>query len=125
MRFRPKRALYAIMLAALVSACMSTAAYEAMLDGWVGRHVDALVQEWGPPQATHSYEDGRRSLQYRERTIQHVPPVTAFNPYSARDTILFPGTVRELACITTFEADAQGIVRSWKWRGNDCAIEGN
>lgn len=116
------RTLALALPAIALAACASSAAYEKMLNGWVGKPVDALVQEWGPPQATHTYEDGRRALQYRERATDFQPPVTAPSPYTVRDEVIFPGSMRELVCITTFEADEHGTIRSWKWRGNACAI---
>lgn len=120
---RLRTALFAALLAVLVAGCASTAAYEKMLDGWLGKPADALVAEWGPPQATYTYDDGRKSLQYRERSTHTVPPVTGYNPYGVQDNTLFSGYTRELVCITTFEADAGGIIRSWKWKGNACAVD--
>lgn len=121
LRFVP-RALLAVLLAVFVTGCASTAAYEKALDGWLGKSADSLVAEWGPPQATYTYEDGRKSLQYRERSIDSVPPVTGYNPYGVRDTTLLGGYTRELVCVTTFETDAGGVIRAWKWKGNACAI---
>lgn len=110
----------ALLLGAAVAACASSAEYERAVSVWIGRHADALVAEWGPPQATYTYEDGRRALQYREREVRQTDPVTALDPYSMHNRVIFPGSVRELVCVTTFETDPGGIVRSLKFSGNAC-----
>jgi hypothetical protein len=113
-------ALAALFLAAAVAACASSADYEKAVAVWIGKHADALVAEWGPPQATYTYEDGRRALQYREREVRETAPVMGFDPYTMRDRVIHSGSVRELVCVTTFETDPGGIVRTVKFRGNAC-----
>ena len=110
----------ALLLAVAVAACASSAEYERAMSVWIGRHADTLVAEWGPPQATYTYEDGRRALQYREREVRQTDPVTGVDPYSMRDRVVFPGSVRELVCTTTFETDPGGIIRSFRFSGNAC-----
>ena len=112
---------FAVALA--VSGCASTEAYERMLDDWKGKHVDRLVDAWGPPNATHTFEDGRRTVQYTERTTRFIPPVSAGNPYLLGNGLAFPGQVRELVCVTSFDIGLDGIIRAWKWRGNACAVD--
>lgn len=106
-----------------LSACETTEGYEQMLNTWLGKPVDRLVEAWGPPQASYTYGDGRRSLQYSEKSTRYYPPMTSYDPYSGRQTTVFDGYARDMSCVTTFEADAQGIIRSWKWHGNSCVAK--
>jgi hypothetical protein len=39
----------------LLSACATTANYEAILRTWVAQPVDRLVMAWGPPQSTYLF----------------------------------------------------------------------
>ena len=109
-------------LAVLVAACASTEAYEEVLQGWVGKHTDELVEAWGPPQSNYEFRDGRRVLQYVEVRTRYLPPTTSYSHRTGNREILFDGYFSQYSCITTFEAAVDGFIRSWKWEGNGCAI---
>ena len=125
--------LKSVAILAVLAGCETTAAYEAKLQLWVGRHVDELVRAWGPPNGTYTFRDGSRVIQFaRERTVS-VPGQTTLRPILApatggsggSRTIYVEEHVSEphllaFSCETTFDVDAKGVIRAWRWRGNDC-----
>lgn len=106
-----------------LAGCAMSQAYETMLNGWLGKPADALVRAWGPPQSSYTYGDGRKTLQYSEKETRYYPPMTTYDALTGHDVVVFDGYSRNLTCVTTFEVDAGGIIRSWKWHGNDCSAE--
>ena len=123
----------AVLLFLLLAGCATTEAYEKVLQGWIGSHVDDVVRAWGVPQGSHTFKDSSRLIQYVRSRAVAVPRHSARRPV----VIAAPGTrtgtrlefieepvidPRMLAftCETTFELDKAGIVRKWRWRGNDC-----
>lgn len=111
------------LLLAAVAGCATTPKYEAMLERWVGMPEDTLVRAWGPPDRVY---DGRsvRTLTYHRGSppvapgaaqVYYASPV-GMRTASAAGT---PPMALNSACITTFEV-AGGVVRSWRWQGNDC-----
>ena len=116
------RILCAALLMSAAASCASTEAYEKALQQWVGKHVDALVTAWGPPQGSHRFEDGHQVIQYVDRRTQYQRPWTTYNSETGNREIIDEGYFHEFTCITTFETDTAGIVKSWSWKGNGCAI---
>jgi hypothetical protein len=140
------RAAAPILLGALLSACATTAGYEAVLNTWVGDTSDHLVAVWGVPQQSFRTRDGGVILQY-QRTGQIVlPGVTTYHPvttynngtvnsttsngtqidgsYNGTSTTYVPQTsdpiVIPQACATRFTVDASGRITNWSWQGNAC-----
>lgn len=115
----------AIAIAAILSACATTANYEKILQSWVGSEEIDLIRKWGPPQ--QSYETGgSKFLVYSSRQNVYMPGTapsyqttvignTAYtNPIGGT-----PAYNIGMACVTTFELANNKIV-SWQWRGNAC-----
>lgn len=82
----------------VLAGCASRAPQIAA--SWQGRTLDEVVAVWGPPTASHTFDDGRRVISYRSRDI-----ITGFNPYA-------PYQRRVIDCDTTFVADARGVILS-------------
>jgi hypothetical protein len=123
----------ATMVAGL-TGCATTENYSAILQSWIGAHVDDLVLSWGPPQASFDLSTGGKVLQYEESRNVYVPgvsystPVTTYQPglygalipsttYVQQQT---PGENHTYSCKTTFTADKNGVIYDWRWEGNDC-----
>lgn len=121
----------AVLCGLVLTACATQAKYEAMLETWVGKHVDELVLSWGPPQGAFDLSDGRKIIEYREeRTIQMsgrtyttsnttygLRPQDNRTTYSTHTT---PGHGIDLSCKTRFTISKNGIIAKWSTEGNDC-----
>ncbi len=119
------RKFAAIALVALATACATTEAYDKILQSFVGRHVDQLVVAWGPPQASHTFKDGRRIVRYFRSETVHIPETRSMRRSAASASGLgsvFTSPAHNLSysCRTTFDVDASGTIAAWKREGNDC-----
>ncbi|MBI4694793.1 MAG: hypothetical protein HY749_12305 [Gammaproteobacteria bacterium] len=117
-------------LAALTAGCATTANYEKILNRWMGRHVDDLVMEWGPPRQTFRLSSGARSLEYvRSRSVMspsstYTETETRYEHGKKRKVRIehtTPGHEVHLHCRTIFLADASDILVRWSHEGDDCA----
>ena len=59
-----------------MSPCATTAKYEAVLNTWVGHHVDELVSSWGPPVAAFPLSQGGAVIQYSNARAVTLPGQT-------------------------------------------------
>lgn len=118
------------------------AAYEAGLNGYVGRSVDDVVIAYGVPGSTFTLTDGREVLQYAtERTV-----TSGGDSWTSWDTVRRTrsfrepdGTVRQvvdeeqvpvqrtnpivtrnLRCVLRFVVKPDKTVESARWDGNAC-----
>jgi len=71
---------------------------EETLKTWVGSTEAQLIQSWGTPTSSHKLLNGDTVLQYDDRT--NVTSVWY--------------------CKIDFILDNKGIVKSWRWEGNNC-----
>ncbi len=119
------RKLAAIALVALATACATTEAYDRILQSFVGKHVDELVVAWGPPQASHTFKNGKRIVQYfRSRTV-HIPETrsvrrSATSPTGYASVVTSDAIDLTSSCRTTFDVDPDGTITAWKRKGDDC-----
>jgi len=136
---RMPSSLLALIIAAMVSACASTAGYEAMLATWVGAPEAALISRWGPPDSVYDMGASGKVLTYvRSSNFQWggyttTTPVTTYHSgnisgdvnanYSGTSTTYVPTTTPvyniQQKCTTRMTIQ-NGIVRSWAWEGNAC-----
>lgn len=97
-----------IVIAAVLTACATTAGLEKSLNAWVGAEEANLIRAWGPPVESHE-ADGRKFITYvRERP-------TAAPIYRTAHTV-GPAI---LSCTIIFETKDSKVV-AWSHRGTDC-----
>jgi len=135
-----KRLLILFLLTLSLSACASTAKYEAQLNTWVGQSEDALVAAWGVPNKEYRFGDAKKAISYvRKDTIQtggftSIEPQTTYyegtienKPYSGTSTTYTretePVRTYKLFCKTSFVINKNGIVESWQHEGNNCVSQ--
>jgi len=144
-RFIMNKKWFFIPLIIVLMGCATTANYEKILTSWVGTHADNLVSSWGPPQGSYTLSDGSAVIEYvQSRNVQGggytytVPKTTyhygsasaygsggsAYGTYSGYSTTYVNKTTPTYnihkTCKTTFNVNSQGIITSWRWRGNAC-----
>lgn len=115
--------ILAVIPVLLLAACATTVRHEAALAQWVGKPLDALVLEWGPPQGSYTLRDGRQVIEYRQQQIVRRPGWGRSMLHSPRIFYLLDEMDDEYSlrqCSTRFIVDAQGIIQQWAWDGNDC-----
>jgi hypothetical protein len=127
---------------ALLAGCASAERYEAILDSWIGVHVDRLVVRWGPPQDSFTLSDGGSVIEYTSRRTEQIgghtitTPVTNYHTGAVRDadgvsrpysgtstsyvTTTTPVSTLHFWCRTRFIVAADGTITSWRASGNDC-----
>ncbi|MDR1044388.1 MAG: hypothetical protein LBP33_04615 [Candidatus Adiutrix sp.] len=103
-------------------------AYRGLLESYRGRHIDRLVELWGPPQASHTFADGQKLYSFSRTRRQYgsVQPVIGLG-FGRRHVFGFgaysPGGeayVRDYSCETRVNTDRQGVILGFSYRGNDC-----
>jgi hypothetical protein len=98
--------LASLLAALLVSACVSPAKYDSMLQSWVGKSEDALVTKWGPPRSSATLSTGERVMEWVDQSS-----------YTTQSRTEAP-----LVCTTRFTVSTKGTITSWSREGNYCAI---
>ena len=117
--------LFALMLLWSLAACATTEKYEAILESWVGKTENALIEAWGPPDSVYE-TSGTKYLTYAKSGTAYVPGI----PPTYRTTIIgdtahtrsyggTPGYVYSRNCKTSF-ALVKGVIQKWRWEGNAC-----
>ena len=131
----------------LLASCATTANFEKTLQSWVGKDVDRLIAEWGPPQSSFLLRDGGQVLEWtRQRTAQvggfrYSTPQTTYE--AGKVTVQTPGgrvtgtgtysgttttyvqkqtsvyNVQQ-SCSARFTVTGQGKISAWAWQGNSC-----
>jgi hypothetical protein len=115
----------ALLLLIVLAACATSENYEALLESWVGKSENALIQAWGPPDSVYE-TTGTKYLSYTRSGTAYVPGIAP--TYRTRVigktayTHSYGGTsgyVYNRRCKTSF-ALVEGIISKWRWEGNDC-----
>ena len=112
--------------------------FRAMADSYTGQHIDTLVAAWGPPQASYTYEDGRREYSFvKSRLVASMNPSFGIGLggfYGGRrggwggwgGFPMYQESVRQYRCETRVHTDRKGRITNIAFRGNDCrALEVN
>lgn len=102
------RFILLFLTAGFLSACATTAKYEAKLNTWVGKNESDLVSQWGVPNNTYSLNDGSKLIMYQHNGGSASVPIG--NMYYTES----------YWCKTTFTIDGSGVVKNWKHEGNKC-----
>lgn len=119
----------ALLSSLLLSACATytTAAYEQILDTFVGDTENQIIAVWGVPERVFESGDNKYFVYTRKET-SYVPGNPGFyqpgywgwpgspfySPFGGT-----PGYYVHYSCTTTFTF-VNGKVDHWQWQGNDC-----
>ena len=107
-----------------MAGCSTTKLMDGIMASWEGRHVDAVISQWGLPDSERTYEGHRLYVWTHETTM--IRPFTTNTRYSegAATTVTRGGTTR-YNCTRAFEVSDNGYVVGWDWAGNNCPhVEG-
>ena len=131
-----KNLLLGLCGAALLCGCASEQKYNRELDGFVNQPVNKVEEKFGQPSAAKIIDNNSMIITYTRADSAYVP-----SEYYLYDNVVVPGeeivyspftgdydfsplaesfgyTV-EYVCQTSFLVE-DGIVRAWRWKGNDC-----
>lgn len=118
-----------ITLCILLQGCATTEKYNAMLDTWLGRNINEVINNWGYPDSTFNAPNGNTVYVYSYQSSTYVPQTnyttTTYSPiggsvYSNSTTNSYGGYTINEVCRTYFEADEVGTIVNWQWKGNAC-----
>ncbi len=134
-----RKSVYVLFLIAFLFSCASTEKYDTKLNSLIGVNKDELISRMGPPSGVKILPDGNEVISYTVANNVYVPsefylynqgalsnegdmyaPFLSdydFSPYG--DTF---GYDVEYFCQTAFVIK-NGVVTSWKWRGNNCVSD--
>ncbi len=120
-----------------LNGCATTANYDAKLATYVGATEEQLVANWGIPNKTYDLPNGKKAVEFVNRSVVEVGGFTSVTPYTTYQTGTingqeFRGTStsymiekdpprkQRLSCTTTFLLDKDGKVESFSRKGNNC-----
>ena len=66
----------------LLAACATEEHYNRMLAGWVGRPLDDLMIQWGPPDKSAVLSRGGKVIEYDRKRIVTTGGYTRYEPVS-------------------------------------------
>lgn len=97
----------------LLGACATTRSYDAMLNDWVGKERDELIQEWGPPTKQEAFSTGDVAYEYLSTDGNHNPD----HQLSSREL-----TGYNVGCRTVFVLNNSDVITGWRREGYNCRI---
>lgn len=133
-----KRIALCLIFTFLLLACATSQKYDKELKGWIGKSEASLIQAWGHPSAQKYLSPDSKVITYTKISdwivpseyyfyndgwgvtdVVYDPFMTEYNftPYAQ----LMDTEVVEI-CQTSFWIE-NGIITSWKWRGNNCVSQ--
>lgn len=110
------------LLVALLAGCASTTKYEAQLDRMIGLQEGALLRNWGPPSSWYE-SDGTKYLVYHRGESVNLPGLAPNYRVTGNVAAPYGGSPAfgfDFYCTTTLHI-RDGMIVSWRWKGNDCA----
>jgi hypothetical protein len=129
MRYRKGVAAVAILI---LTACATTKGFEALLSSWVGSSISEYIatNAVSPAQVVEATGGGKIYIfQYASTSYYTTPTDTAVQATTYGNTVYGTATTTggqtipiNQQCNWTFTTDAEGIIRSWSWRGNACRL---
>lgn len=122
------RATAALLVGTLLTGCASSTMNRVM-SSWEGEHIDTVVRQWGYPSAEREFR-GRKLYVWGDSGAYIIPSQsttsgTVDDPRTGAftaNTFTVGGGVVPASCTRVLEVDADGIVRSWQWQGNNCCV---
>ena len=123
---RKSLVIMVLMLApVLLSGCATTAKYEAVLNQWVDKDINQLIEAWGYPHNSLKLPNGNTVYIFGS-TDSYISPMqtyTTFHSVGKRiyaDTMVTGGHSYTYWCRTFFEVDDKNVIVKWRTEGNSC-----
>ena len=115
-----KKILGIIVVGLMLSGCFATESkYIKILDTWMGKTENHLVDKWGPPDGAYTKDDGSKILTYQQSGSYNLPGVQVIDSMTG-----FPvntsGPTVATSCRTRFNISSSGKITSGSWQGNSC-----
>lgn len=125
--------------AALLCGCATEKKYDRELDGFLNQPVTKLEARFGKPSAAKILDDDSQVITYTKVDESYVPSEyymyddtlvpgqeVVYSPFNG-DYDFYPfersfGYTVEFVCQTSFLVE-KGIVRAWRWKGNNCVAD--
>ena len=105
--------LVTLLLVFIVSSCTSKLDHEKVLESWMGAKESALIDKWGTPTSHYKTDDGKKYLTWKNSSQAMIG-----GNYGYGNSYIPPTRVTSNCDITIILED--GIVISWKYKGNNC-----
>ena len=121
-----------LLLLVLLSACVSTARFEQMMDGYIGVPIADLQRVFGYNYIERKLTNGHRvyTWAWQEKGVfpgyERPTTIQTFTSDKGQHVIVIPGTYfpqtpYETNCEFSFIVDASDRTVSWRAHGNGCA----
>ena len=109
----------------ILTGCATSAKYNAILDSWMGKDVNNLVNSWGYPQNSFKAPNGNTVYVYGHSGSYTMPTQTNTTHNVVGNTVYSNsqttgGQTLNFWCRTFIEANEQNIIVNWRWEGNNC-----
>ena len=108
-----------------LSGCATTSVMNGIMSSWEGASIDSVVSQWGYPHEQQEF-NGKKLYIWRHNKSVYMPATTnttgtvnAYGGFSATSRTT-GGHAIHGACDRILEADSNGVVVRWEWRGNNC-----
>lgn len=107
-----------------LAACSSASRdnYDQMLQSWMGKDSDELVEIWGPPDSVYEQRDRSRILTYFSRRIVPYPgsPMFGASNYGVFGGYSYPGYTETRICKTSFLVNRNRAIVNYQFHGDNC-----
>lgn len=133
-----KKIALGLIVTLLLLACATSQKYDKQMQGWIGKSEASLVEAWGRPSAQKYLSPTAKVITYTKVSDLIIPseyylydengPFTDvvydpfMNDYDFTPYAQMIDTEVEEICQTSFWIE-NGIITSWKWRGNNCVAD--
>lgn len=133
-----RKIVFGLILTMLLLACANIKTYDNELKSWVGKSEASLVSTWGRPSQKRYVNANESVLIYTRVQDWYMPseyyfyndgwgqenvlldPITG-EAQMGPEAIITDNAVQEI-CQTMFWVK-DGVITSWQWRGNGCAVK--
>ena len=103
-----------IVLALLLTSCVTSKKYTEKIKSWEGEDVNRLINSWGPPSDVFEMPNGNKM--YTWLYVSNSLVTTNYNSYLNR----LESRQIQYWCKTTFTANTKDVIINWRWNGNAC-----
>lgn len=130
-----KGAISLLVALSLLAGCGATQrrkeAFNAEMNGWIGKHTDDLFIKKGPPTNTATLSDGGKVLEYSKSQVltsgggSYTVMVPHFNPVTGQNSMIpqqrtSPVSSRVHDCKILIKVSPESRVESWSADGKGC-----
>lgn len=120
--------LLALAAVAALSGCATGGLMSGIMGSWDGAHIDQVIKQWGYPNGERTIA-GHHLYSWQE-DVQLTMPMTSTTTgtvtrigstaYVQANTNNWGGGTSNWSCVRILEVNADNIVTSWQYEGNNC-----